>query len=430
MDLLQSKVKTIKKYDKVWSIPRDVFLGKPINKKQLQSLKIGLFVNSCFGFGDVIFTIKMYNYFVKWYGVSPIIFTTTPELFLKNGFKPKMLKRMVVPGDESRTCEYTYAQYIAYNVKFGHKERYKPKRPFDCMFVTPWVGEYPDYNAIKGVFPESNRFNTFICSAYNRKGEYDFKMGLGEGNLGLLYSEHKECGKRIIENPYILVHISDVEEVDAFQCYSNFVKVVVKKYSKKHDRLDIIAPRFTVDDPRIVKLMEYLSKTYNYKVEISRGGQDDSRIKKLKDQRVLTLRGNVPVLPYIKYQDLICNALPDVLMTGNQSVADIITCCPTFNIYYQIMPWETNFAKQLAIYTKVDNLRIPSRSCGVESIVYKTRPLKKLRKESFEIKGKKYVDAVLSSVFAIKTDPEFIKFVDLALRSRKKDTLLKRLRKN
>lgn len=87
------------------------------------------------------------------------------------------------------------------------------------------------------------------------------------------------------------------------------------------------------------RLIKYIKKAGYYdQVE------DSVPIKWNSNERVLRLRCEILPLPYKKYVSLFKYCLPDVLLTGNQSVTDIISCCKEYNVYYQIMPWEYSFA--------------------------------------------------------------------------------------
>jgi hypothetical protein len=431
------RLEKTKDYSQVYKIPRDIFLGK--TDFDPKGLRVGFVVNTCFGFGDVIFTFKLLTYFKRWYGINPIVFTTTPDSF-STLIPNNQIKRLAVPGMSlDETCDYPIlgklGRVVAYDFD-THRKRYKPKHKLDAIFVTPWVGDNHtvNHNALKNIFPESNKFNTFIFSAYNRvkRGDpfskFDFELGLGDHKLGLLYYPESKCGERPknIKNPYIISYIGDIPEVDALGCFVKFVKKVVFKYSDIYDRLEILIPKSIITDIRFDRLSRYIEKMYSYDVLVCKSSDDTRKIyQRKKDQdRYLLFRADLGSVPYLEYLDYICNALPDILVTGNQSVSDILRCCPDFNIHYQTMPWEKNFAKELAIVSGVSDLGIPSKSCAHNG---NTRLSGTAEKSDLEKKGKKHIDAVLSSVYHIKTDPLFGIFVDLALKSRKIDTLLSKL---
>ena len=54
---------------------------------------ICFFTMSEWGYGDVIFTFKLYKLFKKWYNIRPYIVSVSPDKFIKNGIpKSKILK--------------------------------------------------------------------------------------------------------------------------------------------------------------------------------------------------------------------------------------------------------------------------------------------------------------------------------------------------
>ena len=50
------------------------------------NLKVAIYVNPCYGFGDIIFALKFYNYIKEWYGVESTIVTTKPKAFFEGVF--------------------------------------------------------------------------------------------------------------------------------------------------------------------------------------------------------------------------------------------------------------------------------------------------------------------------------------------------------
>jgi len=49
-------------------------------------------------------------------------------------------------------------------------------------------------------------------------------------------------------------------------------------------------------------------------------------------------------------------SIPDILVTGDQSVSDVLSCCPFKTIYYQTNSWKKNFARQLGRTLKLPHL--------------------------------------------------------------------------
>jgi hypothetical protein len=174
------------------------------------------------------------------------------------------------------------------------------------------------------------------------------------------------------------------------------------------------------------RLFAYIKKRGYYENVIIK--TDNKNVKTIGS--TLTLRSDIGVLSYDKYTGLFKNCLPDVLITGDQSVTDIISCCKNYNIYYQIMPWKTNFAKNLAIGLGKDFIRKVSSSCGLEKFSVRTKlNLKNVAKKySFETLGKPKLDAILSFALELRKNKDLQRFVNIVLTSRKKQSVISKFK--
>ena len=54
----------------------------------------------------------------------------------------------------------------------------------------------------------------------------------------------------------------------------------------------------------------------------------------------------------------------DILLTGDQSLTDGLSCCPNKNIWYQTVPWKYDFVQQLAEDMPNKYLKNERTSCG------------------------------------------------------------------
>jgi hypothetical protein len=50
-------------------------------------LRIALICHPCYGYGDIIFALKMHKFIKQWYGIDCTMITTKPAPFIKNGLK-------------------------------------------------------------------------------------------------------------------------------------------------------------------------------------------------------------------------------------------------------------------------------------------------------------------------------------------------------
>lgn len=433
LQLLQF-VKKCRKYKDIYKIPFELSTNKTLDTN-LEDIKIVLFVNACYGSGDKVFCLKIYNYIKEWYGIESTIMTSTPEYFINNGVTN--LLGVKIPGKSYVECANIKDMKI-YNVDSNGKflKRTTPKEIFDIILVTPWIGtDYePNHNTMKKFFPYSNRFNTFLFSSYNppKPYLYDFPTGIGKGFTGVLLTETVKGEKNpLLDRPYVMTHISYYHSVDVNGCYNRFVELICRKYYKLHPQIDIVTPKLILDEPKkIIKLIKYI-KSQNYYDEVEVVTEKDNMKIYPDNTRVLRLRMDLLPLPYKEYVSLFDYCLPDVLLTGNQSVTDIISCCKNYNVYYQIMPWERNFARNLNNTSEAPNdyLKNVRTACGYSKMPLKTQiKLQKVQeKYDFRVIGKAKMDKIVNNIKWLSSKDGKI-FVDIVSSSRKKSTIINKLK--
>jgi hypothetical protein len=431
-ELLYKKIKKVKKYEELYKIPFD-------NKKKtnVKDVKVAIICAACNGFGDYVYALKIYNYMKKWYGISPVIFTNNPKYFLDNGIRN--LYGIKIPGKEAGECtdiRLTKIYSVDKNGKF--LKRVDLLYRFDIMAICPFIDTdfTPSHKVIQKLFPYANRFNSLLFSTYNVSNPklFDFPTGLGDGYLGLLLSDTKPTKRNTkLKYPYIMVHISSHDSVDVTKCFSNFIKLMCKKYSNKHRILDIVTPRAVLEDKeRINKLKNYIINNGYYDDVVIIESIGSSKVSSKVSGKILRLRFDILPLPYNKYISLFDHCLPDVLLTGNQSITDVISCCKYYNVYYQIMPWESSFARNLNNILKPpgDYLRKMSTSCGLEkmNISQKSRLIVVKRDWDFRILARGKLDSIIYNIKSIQNNELIKSFVDIVNNSRKKSSVLSKFK--
>lgn len=432
-------IKKSKRKSDLYSIPIDIIpdatVTNFIQTNRYKKPKIILFCNICYGFGDIIFCMKIFWYIKKWYNITPTIMTTIPDFFIKNGVKTKFYGLREPGGDVE--CNSVYNMKIhSVDDKGKLLKRTKVKEEYDLIFVTPWIGTdfEPKHSIMKRYFPYSNRFNTFLFSTYNTNEpeKYDFPTGVGKGLYGILLTDSTKKSKPDnLKNPFIMTHVSYYHEVDVNKCFNNFVLLMCKKYHKSIPKLDIISPKVILDEPEyLVKLIKQIVKKGYYKnVKIIEKG--DSTTDSTTNS-TLYLRFDVLPLGFNEYVNLLNYSLPDILLTGNQSVSDVISCCKNFNIYYQIMPWERKLAYNLNKVLNSPNnyLRKKNEACGLEkmSIGQKTNLKVISDNYDFRVLGKQKIDKLI--LFTnYKNNNVIKKYMEIVVHSNKKETVLKKFMK-
>ncbi len=421
-----AEIKKAKQFEQLYDIPFH------LNGKRAKDLKIALFCNPCYGFGDIIFCMKMYNYIKEWYGIECTLFTTKPKPFIENGIKKIFLTK--IPTEEYVECANVADMKIySINEKGEDIKPIKKIDRYDLIFVTPWIGtDYePKHSIMKSLFPYANRFNTFLFSEYNapEPHKYDFPTGIGKKLYGLLITDWKITGKRIVENPYLMVHLTKDYRVNVTSCFSKFIQLMCKKYAKKYPHLDVILPRHVLDDTKGIKQLIKYIKDNNYFDEVELITKKEYAVHD-KSKRVLRFRSELTPMPYEQYVSMFNYCLPDVLITGDQSVTDIVSCCQNYTIYYQIMPWKRNLAKNLSKITGAQNdyLRKIRDSCGLYKMSTKKKlNLNKIATEyDFRKLAKPKLDNILNNARLLTTNNTVKKYVDIVLHSRKQNTVLQK----
>lgn len=441
MELLK-QIKSTRKFEDLYKIPFKTLNTNFDFQKDTKGIKICLITNACFGSGDKVFALKIYNYIKEWYNIESVILASDPIYFLKNGVKLENVFGIKVPGvkghNECADTKYMKIYKVSESGKFLRQTTIRYQ--FDLIAFSPWIATdfKPKHATIKKFFPYANRFNSLLFSTYNSPNPelFDFPTGIGKKYLGVLLTKTDHSIPRnnaLLPYPYIMVHISYFHSVDTTGCYSNFVKLICKKYNKKCAQLDIVTPTVVLDDPeKLTKLVNYIKKKQYYdEVEIIKvKGKEKKWDPKLK---VLRIRCEILPLPYKEYTSLFNYCLPDVLLTGNQSVTDIISCCKNYNIYYQIMPWEYSFATNLNNTLKPpDNyLRKFKTACGYEKMDTKmTSNLRRIQeKYDFRVLGREKLNRIISNIKNVTEDPIISNFIQIVSSSRKKEAVLSKFKK-
>jgi len=424
------QIKKSKKYTELFNIPFNLDISK--KESSGKNPKIALFCNPCYGFGDIIFCLKMYKYLKLWYNIEATIVTSKPKPFLLNGVT-KLLGAKI-PNKNFEECSNIKKMKIHILHLDGEFTNKKTTTKFDLIFCTPWIGTdfEPKHSDLRSLFPYANRFNTFLFSEYNAPDlkKYDFPTGIGKNTLGLFLTK-PEKSKKIFKTPYIMVHMTSDYRVNVGACFSNFVKLMCKKYYK-HKVLDIfISPHILNNEKSIYNLVKYIEGNYFDNVQIVRNGD---KPLKAKNKSTLRIRADLPFLSYDNYVGLFNHCLPDVLITGDQSLSDIISCCKEYNVYYQIMPWKLNLAKNLSLYLgeKGEYLGKIRSSCGLEKMPLKKKlDLQKIAlKYDFRKLAKPKLDKLIENVHLLTKNKTIKTLVQSVLTSRTKKSVVNKFEKS
>lgn len=385
-------------YDILWKLFENQDI-KPIHKR----CNIGIFNIPCGGFGDIIVCKTFYDYLKKWYPQSNIsICTTTPEKFRQLGVDSSLVK--LYSKTDNNEC-LNYDKLIL-----------KKKIKFDCMVIVPIINKIFDIQIFKKCIPYSNVFNTFTMSEYN--GEfppYTFPIGVGDGNLGILLNNFKIKQQTLIKKPYAMVYIQPSPEwgIHSKYCFLSYLEMISKKY-KHHKKFQIIIPNWISDEieynPQFTSKIRKIVKPFYKNINIIYpDGNENYLLNDEKENTFLTFRSDILPQQRNIFISLMKDSIKDILVTGDQSITDIISCyggnTPQKIIWYQIAPWKQGFAYHL--HKQLPNKYYKSfhTSCGTLQSIDLSQNWKQFFKNyDFRIHGKKRMDSIMIGIHTFKNN--------------------------
>lgn len=403
--------------DAIWKAYYE--LGAKCTKTCGYNMTVLILVAPCYGFGDIIFAIKVGKYLQEWYSVKVTYLTTH-----SNGFQKMGIPQSDIIELKSKSK----------NIECRRFSRLVPNRVIpvaDLIFVAPVPTNYDaSLSDVKKLVKTSNMFNTYFFSEYNHPDQVDFPTGVGGNNLGIfLNNTPVQPGKPVgLKNPFAVAYITDTTS-GYERCLYAFMEMVAAKYSRKYKKFDIVVPPWVCGDiNRFKKTIK--NKVRNYYPSIVFVGKD-KRVEWLLDDgpKIFTIRCDIFPLPIEQMLRLIKSSVPDILLTGDQSVSDALSCCPSKNIWYQIASWKAGFGKGLAKELPQKYLSKKTTSCGsMEGLQYKSNFSKFLKNWDFRKLAKPKLDSVFLAAKARKNSVEIRDFEDLVGDTKRLMPLKKMLR--
>jgi hypothetical protein len=396
------KIKNIKDIKNIyWKM---FYENKPLPYNNIgKKLKILILNSPCFGFGDVVFCIKISNYLKAWYNADVTIATTDPKSFKKLGAEHVIDLMAKNKGSQCR------------RFRLLSPAKTIPKQ--DLIFVAPVQSDYsPSLSDVKALIPYANKFNTFFFSEYNSyddNDDFDFSMGVGEEKYGLLFTRDNKLSRmKTLKNPYAFVYIAESIE-NSENCFISFVEMVCAKYYKKYKKLDIVIPdtiAYFLDDYEDV-LLKHIKKYYP-NIFIKTKDSEDI-ITEGNGKNELTFRLDILPVPYNEIKGIMEHSIKDILLTGDQSITDALSCCSDKNIFYQIAPWKEDFGYHLSKELPNKYLKSIKTSCGtLNAIKYKSDYKNFVKNWDFETLAKPKLDAIILSGKFRKDNKEIIEDLD------------------
>ena len=225
-------------------------------------LKILLLNTPCNGNGDIVFCIKISNYFKEWYNCKITIATTAVKIFGMIGMTTDNnitnLVELKGNNDNNLMCR-----------RFRHLHFSKQIPEQDLIFVTPLnLSLDINYSDIKALVNYSTKKNTFFFSEYNDFLDKKFQLptGIGNNRLGLLLTAPKIKGKiTSLKNKYVVIYVVK-SDCHVKTCCNSFIEMVCAKYSKLYEKFDIVVPWWFNNDVYITKILLNIISKYFTKV--------------------------------------------------------------------------------------------------------------------------------------------------------------------
>jgi hypothetical protein len=433
-------IKSSKSYNSLYKIPLQLF-KKHFKPELLQKpIKILLLTSTCNGFGDVIFSCKLKKYLKEWYGdlVQVKIATNSVKQFTSMEEPISELIHLGTTHKNIQCREFRSLKPFDASAFVDTGELIPEDiNVFNLYLIAPITYDFnPDFNEIHYLVKNSNRFNTFFLCEYNYPIDKDvlFNVGVGKSRLGLfLIGKEDEKSDRLptLNNPYSIIYIAQ-NDLHLSQCYRGFIELITTKY--KLPQLDIVCP-FWMKDIIIyerVELRRKISKHYSQIEYVY--NQDEKIVTEVLDSHmskdnkgVLTFRFDIFPVPFKKVLSLYQHSLPQVLLTGDQSITDFLSLRYNDSVpYYQGLPWKQNFYTSMSKALPQKFFKSYKTSCGnLHAIKYKPKFTNFIKKNDFRVNAKPIMDSVIMSVGY--NSEEYRNIKNTILKSRKLSTLKNKL---
>lgn len=422
-------VSTIKRISKKYNYLEDyrdilweIFDNKRIKEEHYKNVSVGLFNIPCGGFGDIIICKTFYDYIKDWYpGIKVSICSTSPEKYKDLGIDGTIHKLHIKNksshnDDKPDECK-RFDQVVL-------KRRIK----FDIMIIVPVINDPLNMNQFKKLIPYANVSNTFTMGEYNGvAGPYTFPTGVGGYNLGLLFNKYPIKQQTLIKKPFAMIYIQPPPDWGhrSKYCFLSYMEMICKKYRQKHPSLSVIVQDWITDDLLndnniFYKLKKIISKSYDSFDIVTGDGTETFFInKKQKPKSKIIFRGDILPQKREIFISLMKDSLPDILVTGDQSITDVFSCCKRKQVWYQVAPWKKEFSEELAKHLPNKYYETFKTSCGTLKSIKQDTDWKQFMKQyDFRVHGRKRMDAVLLSVYYMKLEPVLQQLIPIIEKSR------------
>lgn len=413
---MPSRSRSRKKGGKRRSLGSDLVPMGPPNQLQILVL-----VTACHGFGDLVFAYKVTRYLQDWYKEANVKLASTLPKQLESLGVPLSIQYQLWAGKKPQCRRLSHLSFMD-PVSGDHI----PTPIADLIFIAPLPADQsPNLVDVRGLLSYASELNTYTFSEYNHPESktVDFPMGVGPGLYGLTLTSPSVGGRLgSVPRPYALAYIADIDQTK--MCINAFIEMVTSKYHKTHRELDIVVPGWLAQHflERAPRVRKYTTVQLIWKDESKALKTETlSEAKNGDDKSIVRIRADVLPLPNPDMLRLIKYSVQDILVTGDQSVTDVLSCCPEKNIFYQIASWKLSFGHNLAKYLPNKYLSSVKTSCGtMKALSYASKYDKFIQQWDFRQLGRAKMDAIVAAAYSLKLNPGLVEFIQSAWTRRTK----------
>ena len=169
-------------------------------------------------------------------------------------------------------------------------------------------------------------------------------------------NDFKYKQQTLIKKPYALVYIQPSPEwgVHSKSCFLSYIEMVCKNYHKKHSKFQVVIPQW-IDEEVFEngnfrgKIIKVVKNYYDSIYFINEGGGRGAGPIYDKENSKSRITFRADILPQKReiFISLMKDSIRDILVTGDQSLTDILSCCKKKRVWYQIAPWKKGLAQNL-----------------------------------------------------------------------------------
>jgi hypothetical protein len=250
----------------------------------------------------------------------------------------------------------------------------------DIFIVAPLVsGSIAKMKNVKKMFPRATPDNTLFITEYQTEGfraltevvrgveSNVLYTGLGADRLGLLFDG---IGEHVADSPivagvYSVIYIANtsVSGVEDITCALNFITMIMSKYDDKRE-LHFVVPKWLGVHIKLTTSFYNTSYARNATFIWEGPRPPEEKMAKRVTDKSIVFHCDIFPLSRLNMVNLIKYSLPDILVTGDQSVTDTIECGSNKIIWYQTLRHKNLFAEELAAELPQMKIAEGQEACG------------------------------------------------------------------